>query len=621
MSSSRLESLPNEILVHIFEKYVDGIDIINAFAFQLNRRFDALIMQSRRLRLNFIKCHTDDFRLCMGLLPAYVDKIGELVLAERCTPGQIHSFLSFYPSFAMFKRLRKLYVQVDLNATDSVVFDDALQSLANVALRALSLKISTARNSYPSEKTIREIFYIKTLKKLSINGYYLQRRWNLLRKSSSNVQYLSIHDTRCKYTDLLDIFRCAPNLRYLDIDLEFYEDNEYQMLELPSMDSLPQMPMLHTAFFGINSFLCNERMINQLTVLFECMPRLHHLEIKIGSLELSIDVCKALIQTILPSLTSFVVEITLSRITNKVISSLLTLTETLFWMENEGFHLIIKDVLQSTGRRFYLQTSSVIDAARCNEVVFRWGARSSCYINDSPFVSNKICKLYLFPQSESLSQNYYLHNVTHLFIDGLDDRILTYITTHINCSHIHHLDLSSMTGNNLIFPLLECATNVRSLRINFIQLHDELYEHARIYGNIQSLDTSADRHRFNEKDIFTISRIFPHLQHLIVYTKDLQNVPILETYLPRLRSFTFSPTELSDTDLYDVRGEESFYNSLRNKAEFLFQRNGDWITVWINQAALRDSFWRKTRKTDNSKRSDGGSWVKRATNKIFSLFK
>ena len=53
MPVSQLESLPNEILKDIIEKYINSVDIINAFAFQLNRRFDALIIQSQRLRFSF----------------------------------------------------------------------------------------------------------------------------------------------------------------------------------------------------------------------------------------------------------------------------------------------------------------------------------------------------------------------------------------------------------------------------------------------------------------------------------------------------------------------------------------------------------------------------------------
>lgn len=104
MSLSELESLPNEILADLLEKY------IRAFNYQLNQRFDQIIARSHRMRFNCIGCRMDDFRFCMGLLPAYIHKIEELAISDRETPGQVHAFLSFHPSFIEFRRLWKIYI-------------------------------------------------------------------------------------------------------------------------------------------------------------------------------------------------------------------------------------------------------------------------------------------------------------------------------------------------------------------------------------------------------------------------------------------------------------------------------------------------------------------------------
>ncbi len=90
--------------------------------------------------------------------------------------------------------------------------------------------------------------------------------------------------------------------------------------------------------------------------------------------------------------------------------------------------------------------------------------------------------------------------------------------------------------------------------------------------------------------------MFPHLEHLAINTQDLRNVPLLQTYLPRLRSLTFAsiePNNLSyDNDYQQKMADEN----LRQKTQFLFQRGGNWITVWIDQAALQDSYWKNTRR-------------------------
>ncbi|CAF5162669.1 unnamed protein product, partial [Rotaria sp. Silwood1] len=66
MSPTKFESLPNEILTDIIEKYINGVDLLRAFSFQLNQRFDSLIIQSQRLRFNFIQCPQDDLRFLYG---------------------------------------------------------------------------------------------------------------------------------------------------------------------------------------------------------------------------------------------------------------------------------------------------------------------------------------------------------------------------------------------------------------------------------------------------------------------------------------------------------------------------------------------------------------------------
>jgi hypothetical protein len=46
MSLSKLESLPNEILTDIIEKYINGVDVLKALSYQLNRRFVRLFLNA-----------------------------------------------------------------------------------------------------------------------------------------------------------------------------------------------------------------------------------------------------------------------------------------------------------------------------------------------------------------------------------------------------------------------------------------------------------------------------------------------------------------------------------------------------------------------------------------------
>lgn len=153
MSLSKLESLPNEILVDIIEKYINGTDILTTFTYQLNQRFDTLITGCHRLRFNFIQCRMDHFRFCMGLFPAYMGQIEELALSERDTPGQIHAFLSFFPSFKPFKRLRKIYIHYDHQAVDWNMMKRALLSLRDTSIESLLIQIQEKKKKKTTTTT------------------------------------------------------------------------------------------------------------------------------------------------------------------------------------------------------------------------------------------------------------------------------------------------------------------------------------------------------------------------------------------------------------------------------------------------------------------------------------
>ncbi|CAF1931164.1 unnamed protein product [Rotaria magnacalcarata] len=160
MSRSKLESLPNEILYDIIEKYINEVDLLRAFSYQLNQRFDAIFSRSQRLCFNFIQRRKDDFRICMGLLLAYMDKIEPLAISERDTPGQVEAFLSFFPSFDLFRQLRTLYFDFDCG--------------------------TVARNN--------------------------------LARHQSNVEYLTVSGMNFTLDDLGNIFKLARRLKYLHVE-------------------------------------------------------------------------------------------------------------------------------------------------------------------------------------------------------------------------------------------------------------------------------------------------------------------------------------------------------------------------------------------------------------------
>ncbi len=174
--------------------------------------------------------------------------------------------------------------------------------------------------------------------------------------------------------------------------------------------------------------------------------------------------------------------------------------------------------------------------------------------------------------------------------------------------------------NNKISSLLSYTRNITYLRINLNQLSHQPFAYLKECSGIKCLDVSTSQHRFDRNNIFVIANMFPNLEHLIINPGDLRDVPILQTYLPRLRSLTFPPGISIFSDGYE---EKLFDHNLREKSQFLFQRETNSITVWVDQAALQDSYWRKGKTTtsSSSERATNRSWLTKTIEKLSSLFK
>ncbi|CAF3956171.1 unnamed protein product [Rotaria magnacalcarata] len=170
MSRSKLESLPNEILYDIIEKYINEVDLLRAFSYQLNQRFDAIFSRSQRLCFNFIQRRKDDFRICMGLLLAYMDKIEPLAISERDTPGQVEAFLSFFPSFDLFRQLRTLYFDFDCGTVGTSHISRALNSILDSSIETLSLAAVNVGDRSSIIYDIRLIFRLESLKRFTLRS-------------------------------------------------------------------------------------------------------------------------------------------------------------------------------------------------------------------------------------------------------------------------------------------------------------------------------------------------------------------------------------------------------------------------------------------------------------------
>ncbi|CAF1394680.1 unnamed protein product, partial [Rotaria sordida] len=341
MSLSKLESLPNEILIDIIEKYINGVDLLRAFSFQLNQRFDLLITRCQRLRFDFIQCHKDDFRFCMGLLPAYIDKIEELSISEQDTPGQVYAFLSFFPSFALFKHLRRLYFHFNDENLDWNSVENALYSLPETTIDTLSIKGSLKENRCLLGNTIAHIFGLKSLKRFSLLSDFDRMYWNNLAKISSNIEHLTISGINCKFQDLQYIFQCASRLKYLDIEIAGRGVSFLNEKETRPKKNIVVMLTLRTLvlYFADNSLVT----MDMLTEYLNSMPILKYLEIKAHSELLDANAWKMFLEISLPSLTHFTLRTTSSRVEEIGLHNMLSSFQSSYWISKQNFNLMITE--------------------------------------------------------------------------------------------------------------------------------------------------------------------------------------------------------------------------------------------------------------------------------------
>ena len=194
MAVSKLESLPNELFIEIFEHYLDGIDILVGFH-SLNRRFDNIISRCSRFYLDFRRCRKAHFRSCLqSLRNDRIGKVTELILSEQNAPGQMRQFISFFPSLAEFTQLRKL--QLDFHV-DSVAWAQVLalfRSLSTTPIETISIDLICRDRLSNLANPVNDVYALQTLQRLTCISSQLFNEPVAFSDSISQIEYLKCTD-------------------------------------------------------------------------------------------------------------------------------------------------------------------------------------------------------------------------------------------------------------------------------------------------------------------------------------------------------------------------------------------------------------------------------------------
>ena len=586
MSASKFESLPNEILIEILEKYINGIDIVNAFAFQLNRRFDALIGQCQRFRFDFMQCRKNDFSLCMGLLPAYIDRIEELSLSEYKTPGQIYAFLNFFPTFAPFKQLRRLYFHAKGDTCEWELVERALLSIHKTNIDTLALKMARVPNQHTVQYCIASILATKSLQNLFVSTDAQNLRWALPSRLSSNIEQLVLDDNSFRLFEFEAMLRAMPNLKYFkarvnpSLVYDFHQPNTGV-----TTVTKRSMPTPHTVILDIKR--ADSVSLQTLQECLQLIPGLRHLKITSSKPLFDANVWELLLTTSFTSLTHFKLNVSTLSITAEDALSLLNSFETPFWLKRSHFTIAIAKSERTNQEDRFPRAREYLDKhSDCQPIAQYWARPKR--LDSSP--GSPITAMIVTDASKLQWENHYFSCVHRLFINTEDNGTLSWIVTHIDGSQVYYLEVSSSSIS--VRSLLPVLKNVRCIHASFDQIRTNGESNFQAIPSVRYLNLADSLHSFNEEEIIMIATLFPNLEHLGIFTEQLFNVPLLQRALPRLRSLTHRIVDIDFPPVNADRLLSRWEAALRRRTKFLFHRHEHYLTIWLDDAVDDRSYWK-----------------------------
>jgi hypothetical protein len=263
-----------------------------------------------------------------------------------------------------------------------------------------------------------------------------------------------------------------------------------------------------------------------------------------------------------------------------------------FWIGKKNFNIIITSYRDLDINQFPIYFKQNLPQYHLNLPVFQCLIAPDRTVDDRLInVDEIITSLRLFDGSDTELCHYYFNNVKCLTVDHMSRSLFNWMTTYVNCSRIAELIITPSYKKTKEFAsLLAWIPNMHSLHINFDLLINEKDSFVEGNNYLKCLDVSVREHVFDKKSIIIIAKLFPFLEHIKINTQNLYNIPILKMYLPYLRSLTFyrTGTRLNN---YNNETRNSYTNLITQETEFLFQIEGNFINIWIDQAMYEKSYW------------------------------
>lgn len=445
--------------------------------------------------------------------------------------------------------------------------------------------------THPLNTILIHLLRIKTLRRFCLVGRLDDIDWSHLSSISSKIEYFITPNTYCGARRLQSILQWAPCLKYLHIGLFDYGSYSPNDLELSSKRNSIPVSALRTLILS-----CKDRdliTVDMLVPYLSAMPVLNRLEIEANGELIDENAWRILLATSLPLLRHFTLRISLSQLKLTSIQHVQASFQNSFWISQKNFNVLI---MSKPGSSHYFERSV---QESCSYDDFDQPV-SQCWIipdrsvDESVItVDEMISSLYLH-ESDTPPNHYYFNNVTDLTIFMTEKPVIGWITAHNNCSQIKKLSAEFISENiEESISLLTSTPNKISLYINFkllLACKDAL---AKENNCLKRLDISTEEHTFKEEDINIVARLFPRLEHLLIKTPDLHNIPLLKTYLPYIRSLTFDIKYDRSMNHFGGYEKQRDLYELRRESNLLYRYKEGSMTIWMDKAAYADPYWNR----------------------------
>ena len=325
----QLESLPNEILLNLFE-FFNTPHLLRAF-FGLNNRFNHLIyFHLRNYQFSFQSISKTNFDIiCHQHLPSLINRILKFNLSNEETPNLSELILSQGFTLNRFIHLQSL----------SLNYIHSLELLIKITSQCVSLShlthLSLIRCNIEERKKeiivlFNNIWKIPKLTHCHLNG--IQIKFSPLSQISTislSIEYIIIENIPCDLNCLSRLFQYTPNLKRLATTVYAYSNIENLNFVNLSLTSL-------RIFF--------QGSIDSLKIIFSNLPNLLELIIETVDIYLDGDAWKEIIRNYLPKikLFQFKMKFEISGNENEVeekINELLDTFRTVFWIEEHQWYI------------------------------------------------------------------------------------------------------------------------------------------------------------------------------------------------------------------------------------------------------------------------------------------